>query len=579
MKVSTFFSILFLATGFLLSAQTNIKVTNSLADSVLFGNYNPENYAASQVIHNPHTIAQSILNEVSADSLKSYIIRLSEFGTRHTSSDTVSNERGIGAARRWVHEKFESFSDRNENRLLPGYLQFNYPMCGVSQHRNIMAVLPGRSVADHGIVIIEGHIDSRCEGNCDVNCEAQGVEDNASGTALVMELARVMSRYTFNQTLVFLVTIGEEQGLYGARAFANYCFNNDLPVKAVFNNDVIGGIACGKTSSPPSCPGENHIDSTQVRLFSSGGFNSPHKQLARFAKLEYKEEILPLTNVPILLTIMSAEDRTGRGGDHIPFRQRSFPAMRFTSANEHGDAGVGSGYTDRQHTTRDILGIDTDGDSVVDSFFVNFNYLARNTVINGNAATMAAIGPKTPGFEAVKSGGDVRVEIFDPLDYDKYRVCVRTTTNDFDTVYTLTNSRELRFPFEPDVEYIISVASVDGFNIESLFSEEVIPLPVGVRISPDLPEKERYRLLQNRPNPFDESTIISFVVNEQVAYKNAYILIQDLQGREVQRIKVEPKPGMNEVLYEHGYGAVGTFNYSLVVDGEIKASRQMIFAN
>src|SRR5690606_24392564 len=172
-----------------------------------------------------------------------------------------------------------------------------------------------------------------------------------------------------------------------------------------------------------------------------------------------------------------------------------------------------------------------------------------------------------------------RVEIFDPLDYDKYRGCVRTTTNDFDTVYTLTNSRELRFPFEPDVEYIISVASVDGFNIESLFSEEVIPLPVGVRISPDLPEKERYRLLQNRPNPFDESTIIGFVVNEQVAYKNAYILIQDLQGREVQRIKVEPKPGMNEVLYEHGYGAVGTFNYSLGVDGEIQGSRQMIFAN
>src|SRR5690606_35093373 len=125
---------------------------------------------------------------------------------------------------------------------------------------------------------------------------------------------------------------------------------------AVLNNDVIGGIICGQTSSPPSCPGLNQVDSTQVRLFSFGSYDSPHKGLSRFIKLEYKEMIMPYATVPMAITIMNDEDRIGRGGDHKPFRQHGYPAMRFTSANENGDANVNSaGYADRQHTSVAIL--------------------------------------------------------------------------------------------------------------------------------------------------------------------------------------------------------------------------------
>lgn len=384
------------------TAQTSIMSTNAVAHQVLLGNYTPGNYQASTVINKPNDLSQGIHDRVSPDSLKALLEQLSTFETRHTSSDTTSATRGIGAARRWVYSKFEQYSAENENRLIPSYLQFDLDICGVTQHRNIFAVLPGADNSDKSVVIIEGHIDSRCEGSCDTACIAEGMEDNASGTALVMELARVMSRYTYNHNIVFLITIGEEQGLHGARAFANYCKDNNIPVKAVLNNDVVGGIICGQTASPPGCMGAGTIDSTNLRLFSAGVFYSDDKQLARYTKLEYKEQLQPIVDVPMTINVLTPQDRSGRGGDHIPFSDNNFTAIRFCAANEHGDAGVSSPtYTDRQHTSSDVLGVDTDNDNIIDSFFVNFNYLARMAVINGNTSSMIGISPKTPDFDIV----------------------------------------------------------------------------------------------------------------------------------------------------------------------------------
>ncbi len=219
--------------AFPLSAQTNFLVTNTLAEQVLKGNYTPADYAAGAVIDDPALIAAEINARISPDSLKSYIAALSSFGNRNTGSDTVSSSWGIGAARRWVLSQFQAFSAENEDRLLTGYFQFDRPICSVGRHRNIMAVLPGTDPDPNGVIIVEGHIDSRCEALCDTACLAEGVEDNASGTALVMELARILSKYSFKNTIVFMAVIGEEQGLYGAEAFAIYCQNNNIPVRAV----------------------------------------------------------------------------------------------------------------------------------------------------------------------------------------------------------------------------------------------------------------------------------------------------------------------------------------------------------
>jgi hypothetical protein len=316
-----------------------------------------------------------------------------------------------------------------------------------------------------------------------------------------------------------------------------------------------------------------------VRLFSAGSINSPHKQLARFIKLEYLEELVDLVSVPMLLTIMSAEDRTGRGGDHIPFRQQGYPAMRFTSANEHGNANTSDpDYHDRQHTTTDILGVDTDGDQVIDSFFVDFNYLSRNAVINGVAAAMAAIGPKTPDFETTKDDQFLHVNIDDPENYGQYRVFFRSLSNEFDSIWTV-NSAVASVP-KPAGGGWVSVAAVDDNGIESLFSGEKIPTTVNAtgEVIEEIPAKP-IELFQNRPNPFDEATNIDFMVHEVPVYREAFIAISDLNGKTIKRLPVQLQPGINTVLYTHGYNVTGVYAYSIVVDGKVMDTKRMVFAN
>jgi len=574
---SLLYSLLFLGTlG--AQAQTNIRITSLEADQALKGKYNPANYQASNVISDHKLISAEINQRVNADSLKLFIQILASYSNRNTGSDTVSNNIGIGAARRWIYATFARYSAQNENRLIPAYLQFDQDICGMGQHRNVLGVLPGSDTSSKEVIVIEGHMDSRCGTACDVNCKAEGVEDNATGTALVIELARVMSKYSYKNTIVFMATTGEEQGLLGANAFARYSFDQKVKVKAVLNNDVIGGVICGKTSSEPSCPCEDDIDSTQVRLFSFGGFNSKWKQLARFLKLEYQEELIPLVEVPMQLTIMTPEDRTGRGGDHIPFRRNGFASMRFTSANEHGNAGAAlPDYEDRQHTSDDILGVDTDNDQIIDSFFVDFNYLARNAVINGVGASMAALGPQTPDLNlSVFHGRRLVVEITDQTQYNTYRVAVRSETNDWDSVYTTHQLLDTFYPPDQSI-YIVSVASVDVNGIESLFSREITANATGIR--PLEGNETGLRLLQNKPNPFDLATTIGIANSGIQKFDQAEIVIRDVQGKMVKRLAIGLDKGINEVTFNYGYGKLGVYSYSLVADGKIIETKQMIFAN
>ena len=578
--VKTTFLALLLCFSLSIEAQTNRKLTNDVMKEVLKGNYSPSDYDATIVLDDPDEIVPIIQEAINADSLYAYLLKLNSFENRNSGSDTTSDFTGIGAARNWIKYKFDQFSTQNENRLLTGFFQFNQNICGMMQHRNVVAALPG-TVNNGEIILVEAHMDSRCETGCDIDCEARGMEDNGSGTALVIELARVMSQFTFDKTILFATVTAEEQGLFGAEAMAIYLDSdlNEVEIKAVFNNDVVGGIICGETSSEPSCPGENLIDSTQVRLFSRGGFNSPHKGLARYIKLQYQQELLPYVVVPMQLTLMSAEDRSGRGGDHIPFGARGITSMRFTSAHEHGDAGIDDEYHDRQHTSEDVLGLDTNSDGVIDSFFVDFNYLARNTRINAVAAAMVAISPSPVQFEAEWIGNKIDVSIVDDNDYNKYVIGVRTDGNDYDSLYYFTGKT---FQFEPETaEDIVrlSAASVDEQLVESCFSDELLVMKsVGV-INEYGKKKYPAELWQNAPNPFDEATRISAYVTAKIIYKKAEIAINAMDGQVIKRIPIMLEEGVNEILYHHGYGVQGVYGYSLVVDGEIVDTKRMIFAN
>jgi hypothetical protein len=577
MRIHIVLLLVLMQTGMI--AQTGMTSTNPTALQVMLGNYNPGMYHASVILNRPDTISRGINARISPDSLKNTIIRLSRFHNRNTGSDTVSTTTGIGAARRWVYSRFQQISAANQNRLLLSYLQFNLAVCGMSQHRNIFAVLPGLDTTDKSIVLIEGHLDSRCEVLCDTACKAEGVEDNASGTALVLELARVMCRYSYNHTIVFMVTTGEEQGLYGAAAFATFAKQQGITIKAVLNNDVIGGIICGQTSSAPSCPGAGNLDSTHVRIFSYGAFNSPHKGLARYTKLEYKEELLPYVALPMGINVMSPEDRTGRGGDHQPFRQQNYTAVRFTSANEDGNANVTSGtYTDRQHSVRDTLGASRMHNSVIDSFFVNFPYLARNAVINGNAAGMIAVGPKQPDFFLTSPAlGELRIQITQQTQYHQYRIGVRSVTNDWDSVYTMTGTLvDTIRSLSPGVRDV-SVMSVDSNGIESLPSTEYTSTVTGILEQGKTASS--WEVMQNKPNPFDDATYLSVLVNHPKAYEKAFFLITDITGKEIKRLPVKLDKGMNEVLFERGSLSNSLFFYTLVVDGNRIQTKEMTFAN
>ena len=561
-------------------AQTNVTFSNPVIADILAGDYNPEDYNPSPVITQPDVVTEALFQGTQSPNLHGYLLEMSAFNTRNTGSDPLITGNGIGAAREWALNRFESFNDPVTGRLVVSFLNFDGDICGVNQHRNMLAVLPGVGDQKDEIVIVEAHFDSRCQSSCDIDCTAMGMEDNASGSALVLELARVMNSMTFNRTIVFMLTVGEEQGLVGAEALADYCSDNDINVHAVFNNDIVGGVLCGETASPPGCPSFNNIDSINVRLYSQGTFNAPSKSLARFTKLEYHENLRDQMTVQPIINIMSAEDRTGRGGDHIPFRRNGYSAIRFTSANEHGDAGIHANYTDRQHTNDDILGVDTDGDMVIDSFFVDFNYLRRNAILNGNAATMAAMGPNTPIFESLEPAPEgLTITIDDPMDYNHYRIGIRTTTNDFDSVYTTTDKVTTITGLDMTTQWhFVTVAAVDENGVESLFSEELGNFPASS--TEDLVLDNKLELLQNQPNPFDDRTSISVWVNGFLDYDEAHIEVIKPFGTILYTSPITLNDGMNDIWYEHSkhHHSSGLLYYRLVIDGRTVSTKSMVYA-
>jgi len=532
-------------------AQTNLLITNPEVDNILKGNYDPLSYLQTLTIDNPAAISLGLLDNVTADSLQSYLNSLVSFVNRNSGSDTLSDSIGIGAARRWAYNKFQTFSLANENRLRTSYFQFDQNICAVNQHKSVLAVLPGLDTSNHQIVLVEAHLDSRCEMSCDTSCIANGADDNGSGSVLVLELARVLSNYTFNNTIVFMLTTGEEQGLWGSKAFSQYAFINNIPIKVVQNNDIVGGTICGERSSPPSCPGVSEIDSNNIRIFSQGINFSKNKQYARYIKMQYYDMLEPLMKVPMSINIMDGEDRTGRGGDHIPFRQKGYTAVRFTSSHEHGDGHPEiMGYTDHQHTVKDVIGLDTDFDNKIDSFFIDFRYLRRNAIINGNAIAMAAQAVNTPTFDLNNSFGGMYITILSELQYLSYKIMVRTNTNDFVGIYGLDGSINRFVPNTlTDSTYYISVAAMDKNGIESIFSQEQMAIAIAdgpINTNVDVLNTNSQLVFENIS--FKNGYLYLFVHSNNSSQEKLEFHLTDLLGRTIMKSEKTIMPYENNIV-------------------------------
>ena len=593
----------FILSAFIVShAQNpfNFSFINSEVEDIIRGNYDPSVIGVSPWGNNPDRICCTLAEEISEDSLYVNLLEMTAFGNRNTYSDTVSNSWGIGAARRWAEQKFLNYSSLNDSRMKVGYFQFEMPgsaTCGPGTFRNVLAVLPGSDTTDKSIVIVEAHLDSRCEDRCSGLCNAEGADDNGSGSVLVMELARLMSRFDFPSTIVFMLTVGEEQGLLGAAAFSQWALDNGIEIRAVLNNDIVGGIWCGETSSPPSCSSVGSIDSTQVRIFSSGLDNSPHKNLARYVKMIYDGKMKGRENVPMTISILNPEDRTGRGGDHIPFRQRGFAAIRFTSANEHGNANVtDTAYHDRQHTGRDIIGVDTDNDQVIDSFFVSFSYLRRNTLINGIALAALASGGDAPTFSLTNNPSEVSVTINTIPQYSNYQVMIRETGNEFAAVYETDGTTSFQIPhLEQNDPYHISIAGINPAGYMSVFSDEISftsfrttlastndtvqNTPADCSIlgisKPESDPEAWISLSQNSPNPFEDESTIMVTLNDTREGRFA-LWIYNITGSVGKQIDLELEPGDNLVQIERGNLSKGVYFYALKWNDRTVQTKQMV---
>jgi Zn-dependent M28 family amino/carboxypeptidase len=334
----------------------------------------------------------TIVGEIDAINIERTVLKLESFGTRNTLSEQNDPKRGIGAARDWLYSQFLEAAKASGERMTVEKQTFEQPKAArvpqPTMLTNIVATLKGaQAESTDRIYVVSGHYDSMCASPTDAKCDAPGANDDASGTAAVLEMARVMAKYDFDATIVFMTVPGEEQGLLGSTYFAEQAKKNNVNIEAMFTNDIIGS----------SLGGNGVHDAGTVRVFSEGvpsnetpaeattrrsvgGENdSPSRQLARFIK-ETAEAYVPQMKV----TMVYRRDRYGRGGDHNPFLERGYPAVRFTEPNENYD---------HQHQNVRVENSIGHGDL---SEFDDFNYIANVARVNAAALAMEALAPARP---------------------------------------------------------------------------------------------------------------------------------------------------------------------------------------
>ncbi len=375
-------------------------------------------------------VIYDIISEVSSERIKKDITKLASFGTRHTLSDTLSEKRGIGAARRWIKSTFNKISKECNDCLEISY-QKNYfsknkrRLVNDVWINNVVAIQRGSRYPNR-YIIMSGDIDSRVSDPNDFTSDSPGANDNASGMAGVLEASRVLSKYTFENSIVYLGLSGEEQGLYGGIGLAEYAKENNWEIIGVLNNDMIGNIEgidgiidnySFRIFSEPT-PANESEKSRKRRRFYGGEVDGNSRQLARYIHKQVKK-FMPKLNPMMIYRL----DRFGRGGHHRPFNDLGYPGVRIMEAHEN--------YNRQHQDLRSEEGIKY-GD-VIEG--VNFNYAKNITAVN--AINLASLGWSSPEPKNVKIGGIVEPSTKLKWDISKdnniigYKIYWRKTTSPF----------------------------------------------------------------------------------------------------------------------------------------------------
>lgn len=395
------------------------------------------------------TRVYDIIKSISTKRIESDIRTLANFGTRNTFSDTISNKRGIGAARRWIKSEFEKVSKDCAN-CLEVFYQKDFVTTNDGERVpkdtwivNVVAVQKGTKNSNR-YVIMTGDIDSRNSDPIDFTKDAPGANDNATGMAGTIEAARVLSKYKFDYNIVYLGLSGEEQGLFGGKGFAEFAKKNNWDIIGVLNNDMIGniegvdGVIDNRTFrifSEPTPITETEKEKSN-RRFYGGEVDGISRQLARYIHK------LTTTYMPEMNPMMVYRlDRFGRGGHHRPFNDLGFSGVRIMEAHENYN---------RQHQDLRVENGIKYGD-VIEG--VNFEYANKLTAVN--AITLASLAWATPEPKNVKIGGIVQPNT--KLKWDKvsdenvigYKIYWRLTTS-------------------PQWEFSRFVGDVDNFELQGI---------------------------------------------------------------------------------------------------------------
>ncbi len=429
----------------------------------------------SQEIIRRDTEISQMVDQVSTDSLRSYINTLVAFGTRNTLSTQTDPKRGIGAARNWVLKKFNDFAKNSSGRLTafidtttlqPNGKRVDIPLV----LGNVMATLKGTDPGDNRIFIISGHLDNMRSNVMDRTGDAPGANDDGSGTSAVLECARIMSKHSFPATIIFVAVSGEEQGLLGSTYMAGKAKKENWNIEAVLNNDIMGSNNSSET---------NIIDNTKVRVFSEGlpayeteknaakiralGLENDGKsrQLARYVK-EIGERYVDHLEVVMIYR----NDRFLRGGDHTPYVENGFAAIRITEMNEN--------YTRQHQDVRTENGINY-GDL---QQHIDFEYLRKNAAMNlANLANLskAPSMPMNVHIEVKKLTNTTSLSWEHPQhgEVKGYYILIRETTSPVWEKKIFTKETQVILPYSKD-NYFFAVQSVNETGNESL---AVVPMP------------------------------------------------------------------------------------------------------
>jgi len=371
---------------------------------------------------------------VSVERIQRSIFVLASFKTRHTLSDPLPSGDGIGGAASWIRAEFERASKDSGGRLEVDLDSFEQPAAPPrvpqpAQITNIVATLPGTDPDHTGrTLVISGHYDSRATNPLDSTSAAPGTDDDASGVAAVLELAHVMSHYRFGATIVFLAVAGEEQGLYGSKHWAQAARERGLDIEAMFDNDIIGssrsesgGVDRGTVrlfaqGVPPTAKPD---DSLLAMLRAGGENDTPPRELARAVR-DIAGQYVPSLKVRVIYRA----DRYLRGGDHLPFLENGYPAVRFTEPAED--------FRRQHQDVREENGVQY-GDT---PDHVDYAYTADVARVNGAALAVLARAPGPPRsveIEAARLENDttLRWEPGTEPGLAGYRIVWRETTAPF----------------------------------------------------------------------------------------------------------------------------------------------------